>query len=73
MPASFRCADRETVRVKNGDVLGESLSVTSSRSGDSKTNREKCVAAAECEMGWDGPEDPEVILIPPLKMSFVLA
>lgn len=31
------------------------------RSGDTETKSEKC-AAADWELGWDGPNDPEVNL-----------
>ena len=58
-PASFRCGGKETGRVKNQMLPGDNLSVASSRSDDTKTNPAKC-AVAEYEMGWDGPEDPEV-------------
>ena len=59
MPATFRRADRDPFRAKDSVAVKESLSTTSTCSVDTQTSSEKC-AEADCELGWEGPDDPEV-------------
>ncbi|KAL6719466.1 GTPase-activating protein [Lecanora helva] len=70
IPAPARCAQRQATRAIEKVSSNESLSVASTFSNDSTANLKKCTAA-ECEMGWDGLDDPEVYLALPLKHVFV--
>ncbi len=61
IPATSRCANHHERPARQCAVSKESLSLASTRSGDTETKSEKC-AAADWELGWDGPNDPEVNL-----------
>lgn len=70
IPAPTRCKQAQTIKAVEKEPSKESLSAASTFSDDSKTKLKKC-AAAECELGWDGLDDPEVPLPISLK-SFLL-
>ena len=59
IPATFGHARKDAIEALEKLPDQTSLSVASTWSEDTKTNLEK-IGDAECQIGWDGVDDPEV-------------
>ena len=60
IPAITRYACRKAAIVEDSLSIEGSLSTVSIGSDDAQSNEKAC-AAADCALGWDGPDDPEVL------------
>ena len=60
IPATFGHARKDAMEALEKTPDQMSLSVASTWSEDTKTNSEQ-LADAECQIGWDGVDDPEVL------------
>ena len=61
IPANTRHAHWEAAIVEASLSIGGSLSTVFIGSDDTQTNEKKVCAAADCALGWNGPDDPEVL------------
>ena len=59
IPPNVRSKDNHLDRIRDGVLSKESLSNVSTRSDDTQNSLKKC-EKADRELGWDGPDDPEV-------------